>query len=82
MTTDRFSSYASLEKDEEVTSPQTVVMNGKKSVRKLLSWVHIAISNAKRSILDVQRHKSRVPSDFTSTSSATSSTKVFQFQVL
>ena len=41
VTTDGFSSYASLEKDGD-----------KKSVGKVLPWVHIAISNAKRSILD------------------------------
>lgn len=52
VTTDGFSSYASLEKDGVASSHQAVVTDDKKSVGKVLPWVHIAISNAKRSILD------------------------------
>ena len=52
VTTDGFSSYASLEKDGVASSHQAVVTDDKKSVGKCLPWVHIAISNAKRSILD------------------------------
>ena len=52
MTTDGFSSYAALEKDGVTTSHHAVVADDKKSVGEVLPWVHIAISNAKRSILD------------------------------
>lgn len=52
VTTDGFSSYAALEKDGVTTSHHAVVADDKKSVGKVLPWVHIAISNAKRSILD------------------------------
>ena len=52
VTTDGFSSYASLEKDGVTSSHLAVVTDDKKSVGKVLPWVHIAISNAKRSILD------------------------------
>ena len=52
VTTDGYSSYASMEKDGAVASHQAVVMDDKKNVGKVLPWVHIAISNAKRSILD------------------------------
>ena len=48
VTTDGVSSYASLEKDGATSSHQTVVTDDKKSVEKVLPWVHIAISNAKR----------------------------------
>ena len=51
-TTDGSSTYASLEKDGAVASHKAVVMDDKKKVGKVLPWVHIAISNAKRSILD------------------------------
>lgn len=44
--------YASLEKDGVTSSHLAVVTDDKKSVGKVLPWVHIAISNAKRSILD------------------------------
>ena len=50
--TDGFSSYVSLEKDGMMASHKAVVMEDKKKVGKVLPWVHIAISNAKRSILD------------------------------
>lgn len=52
VTTDGLSSYASLDKEGAVASHQSVVTDDKKSVGKVLPWVHIAISNAKRSILD------------------------------
>ena len=52
VTTDGFSCYASLEKDGMTSSYQVVVTDDKKSVGKVQPWVHIAISNAKRSILD------------------------------
>ena len=52
VTTDGYSSYASMEKDGAAASHQTVVVDDKKNVGKVLPWVHIAISNAKRSILD------------------------------
>ena len=52
VTTDGYSGYASMEKDGAAASHQAVVMNDKKDVGKVLPWVHIAISNAKRSILD------------------------------
>ena len=51
-TTDGSNTYASLEKDGAVASHKAVVMDDKKKVGKVLPWVHIAISNAKRSILD------------------------------
>jgi transposase-like protein len=51
-TTDGSSTYASLEKDGAVASHKAVVMDDKKKLGKVLPWVHIAISNAKRSILD------------------------------
>ena len=47
-----FSSCAALEKNGAATSHHAVVVEDKKSVGKVLPWVHIAISNAKRSILD------------------------------
>ena len=46
VTTDGFSSYASLEKNGVTFSHHTVVTDNKRR------WVHIVISNAKRSILD------------------------------
>ena len=52
VTTDGFSSYTSLEKDGVATSHHAIVTDDKQSVGKVLPWVHIAISNAKRSILD------------------------------
>ena len=52
VTTDGFSSYASLEKNGVASSHHAVVTDDKRSVGKVLPWVHIAISNAKRSILD------------------------------
>lgn len=52
VTTDGSSTYASLEKSEAVASHRQVTMKDKKQVGKVLPWVHIAISNAKRSILD------------------------------
>lgn len=51
-TTDGSNTYASLEKDGAVASHKAIVMDDKKKVGKVLPWVHIAISNAKRSILD------------------------------
>ncbi|KAA4159524.1 IS1595 family transposase, partial [Bacteroides ovatus] len=51
-TTDGSNTYASLEKAGAVASHKAVVMDDKKKVGKVLPWVHIAISNAKRSILD------------------------------
>ena len=52
VTTDGFSSYAALEKDGVATSHHAFISDDKKSVGKVLPWVHIAINNAKRSILD------------------------------
>ena len=52
VTTDGFSSYASLGKDGVASSHHAVVTDDKRSVGKVLPWVHIVISNAKRSILD------------------------------
>ena len=52
VTTDGFSSYASLGKDGAAISHQAIVTDDKRSVGKVLPWVHIVISNAKRSILD------------------------------
>ncbi len=52
VTRDGYSIYASMEKDGAAASHQTVVMDDKKNVGKVLPWVHIAISNAKMSILD------------------------------
>lgn len=51
-TTDGSNTYASLEKDGIVASHKVVVMDDKKKAGRVLPWVHIAISNAKRSILD------------------------------
>ena len=52
VTTDGFNSYASLEKNGVASSHHAVVTDDKRSVGKVLPWVHIVISNAKRSILD------------------------------
>lgn len=52
VTTDGYSSYASMVKDGAAASHQTVVVDDKKNVGKVLPLVHIAISNAKRSIPD------------------------------
>ncbi len=52
VTTDGFNGYAALEKDGAAASRHAVVTDDKKSVGKALPWVHIAISNAKRNILD------------------------------
>ena len=43
--------YVSLKKDGVTSSHKAVVMEDKKKVRKVLPWVHIAISNAKRASL-------------------------------
>lgn len=51
-TTDAASSYSSLAKNGVVAKHDTYVMRDKTMVGKVLPWVHISISNAKRSILD------------------------------
>ena len=50
-------------------------MDDKKKVGKVLPWVHIAISNAKRSILDTYHDIKAEFLQLTSTSSVTSSTE-------
>lgn len=52
VTTDGYNGYSSIEKDGNVAAHHVVVMDDKEKVGKVLPWVHIAISNAKRSILD------------------------------
>ena len=60
--TDRYVSYASIYKDGTVPRHDAVVMDDKEKVGKVLPWVHIAISNAKRSILDTYHDiKAEVP---------------------
>ena len=45
VTTDGFSSYAALEKDGVTTSHHAVVADDKKSVGKVLPWVHISCNS-------------------------------------
>lgn len=52
VTTDASTSYKSLKKNGLVKEHEAVVMADKKTVGKVLPWVHIAISNAKRILLD------------------------------
>ena len=52
VTTDNSNIYAPLEKDGMVASHKAVAMDDKKKMGKVLPWVHITISNAKRNILD------------------------------
>ena len=52
VTTDGSPTYKNLVKDGAACSHEAVVMNSKEKVGKVLPWVHIVISNAKRSILD------------------------------
>ena len=52
VTTDWFCIYVSLERGGAVAFRHAIVADYKKSVGKVLPWVHIAISNAKRNILD------------------------------
>ena len=52
VTTDGFSSYASLEKNGVASSHHAVVTDDKRSVGKALPEVHISINHAQRSILD------------------------------
>ena len=52
MVTDASRSYISLERHGLTALHESVIMKDKCKVGKVLPWVHIAISNAKRSILD------------------------------
>lgn len=52
MVTDASGSYASLEKHRLTALHESVIMNDKCKVGKVLPRVHITISNAKRSIPD------------------------------
>lgn len=52
LTTDGFGGYAPVPKAGVVKSLHAFPMKGKADVGKLLPWVHIAISNARRSFLD------------------------------
>lgn len=61
-TTDASSSYSSLINHHIIAELKTFVMKYKSLVGKELPWVHISISNAKRSILDIPRHKGWIPS--------------------
>lgn len=60
-TTDASSSYSSLINHHIIAELKTFVMKYKSLVGKELPWVHISISNAKRSILDIPRHKGWIP---------------------
>lgn len=50
--TDAASSYSTLVKNSVVARHEAYVMKDKTIVGRVLPWVHISISNAKRSILD------------------------------
>ena len=51
-TTDATKSYAALTANKIVAKHEAYKMRDKAMVGKVLPWVHISISNAKRSILD------------------------------
>ena len=51
-TTDAAGSYSTLVRNCAVAGHETYVMKDKARVGRVLPWVHISISNAKRSILD------------------------------
>ena len=51
-TTDAAGSYSTLVRNGVVAGHETYVMKDKARVGRVLPWVHISISNAKRSILD------------------------------
>ena len=51
-TTDAADSYSTLVRNGVVAGHETYVMKDKVMVGRVLPWVHISISNAKRSILD------------------------------
>ena len=51
-TTDAADSYSTLVRNGVVAGHETYVMKDKAMVGRVLPWVHISISNAKRSILD------------------------------
>ena len=51
-TTDAAGSYSTLVRNNVVAGHETYVMKDKARVGRVLPWVHISISNAKRSILD------------------------------
>ena len=51
-TTDAAGSYSTLVRNGVVSGHETYVMKDKAMVGRVLPWVHISISNAKRSILD------------------------------
>ena len=51
-TTDAAGSYSTLVRNGVVAGHETYVMKDKARVGRVLPWVHISISNARRSILD------------------------------
>ena len=51
-TTDAAGSYSTLVRNGVVAGHETYVMKDKAMVGRVLPWVHISVSNAKRSILD------------------------------